>query len=101
MGYESLIKGDLDNLGSLLHESWMIKKDLTEGISNSIIDEYYDIGRNMGAEGGKLLGAGGGGFVLFYVKPEYHDPVIEKLKPLIHIPFKFESDGSKIVLGQI
>jgi len=89
--------GDIDDFGKLLHETWQLKRSLSSQITNSTIDEIYETGMRAGALGGKLLGAGGGGFILFYVKPENQEKVIESLKHLVHVPFKFESSGSQII----
>lgn len=89
---------DLTDLGALLHESWKLKRSLCDSISNSEIDEIYDAGREAGALGGKILGAGGGGFFLFMVKPENQAQVKERLKRLLHVSFKLEDTGSRIVL---
>ncbi|KAF0135242.1 MAG: D-glycero-alpha-D-manno-heptose-7-phosphate kinase [Candidatus Saganbacteria bacterium] len=88
---------DLDEFGRLLNETWKIKRGLTSQISNSKIDEIYDVAIRAGASGGKLLGAGGGGFILFFVKPELQLAVKEKLGKLLHVPFRFENLGSQIV----
>jgi D-glycero-alpha-D-manno-heptose-7-phosphate kinase len=90
----------LDEFGKLLHESWKVKKSLSNKISNSIINEIYEEARSAGALGGKVLGAGGGGFLLFFVKPENQEAVKLKLKNLVHVPFKFENTGSKVALYQ-
>lgn len=87
----------LDDIGLLLHEAWMVKRGLTNKISNSEIDNIYEQARSAGAVGGKLLGAGGGGFLLFYVKPEDQARVKERLKGVLNIPFKFENEGSKVI----
>lgn len=94
-----VLKSDssLDEFGRLLHESWQLKRSLTSQISNSLIDETYEAGRSAGALGGKLLGAGGGGFMLFFVKPEQQPKVKEKLKNLLYVPFRFENLGSQII----
>lgn len=93
-----LVNGNnLDDFGRLLHETWQIKRGLTSKISNSAIDEIYETGRKAGAIGGKLLGAGGGGFMLFFVKPEYQPQVKQALKDLLHVPFRFENLGSQII----
>lgn len=89
--------GPLDDFGKLLDESWRIKKTLSSQISNSRIDEIYAAAKEAGALGGKLLGAGGGGFMLFFVKPELQPKVREKLKDLLYVPFKFENAGSQII----
>lgn len=90
----------LDEFGKLLHESWEIKKSLSDKVSNVLIDETYEAARSAGALGGKILGAGGGGFVIFFVKPKDQKAVKAKLKNLVHVPFKFENTGSKVVLYQ-
>ena len=87
----------LNDFGKLLHEQWKVKKTMTHLISNSRIDEIYDMGRKAGAIGGKLLGAGGGGFMIFFAKPEYQKKIKERLRNLIHVPFTFESLGSQII----
>jgi len=94
-GEESIIK-----FGQLLHESWMIKRSLTEKISSSYIDNIYDVARGGGAIGGKLLGAGGGGFMLIFAKPEHQPTIREKLNKLHCVPFKFENKGSQIIVFQ-
>ena len=88
---------NLDDFGKLLHESWQLKRSLTTKISNSAIDKIYGMGREAGALGGKLLGAGGGGFMLLFVKPELQKNVKEKLKKFLHVPFRFEHSGSQII----
>ncbi len=87
----------LDDFGKLLDESWKIKRSLTSQITNSNIDEIYDAAKSAGALGGKLLGAGGGGFMLLFVRPENKRKVKEKLSKLLHVPFRFENSGSQIV----
>lgn len=88
----------LDELGRLLHEGWRLKRELADGVSTPAIDEIYQAGLAAGAIGGKLLGAGGGGFMLFYVPAEKRAAVREQLRDLIHVGFKIEGEGSKIVL---
>lgn len=88
---------DFDDFGKLLHESWKLKRSLTSQISSSFIDDIYEAGRRAGATGGKLLGAGGGGFMLFFVKPELQQQVKEKLKDFLYVPFRFENLGSRII----
>jgi D-glycero-alpha-D-manno-heptose-7-phosphate kinase len=83
--------------GRLLHQQWMIKREITSRIANASIDEIYETGRRAGAIGGKLLGAGGGGFMAFVVKPEDQPNVRHELEKLLHVPFRFESSGSQIV----
>ncbi|MFA5156129.1 MAG: kinase [Candidatus Omnitrophota bacterium] len=89
---------DLNKFGKLLHESWEIKRDLTHLITTHKINEIYDTALRSGALGGKVLGAGGGGFILLFVPPQYHGRVREKLKRLLHVPFGFEKLGSQVVL---
>jgi D-glycero-alpha-D-manno-heptose-7-phosphate kinase len=83
--------------GKLLHESWMLKRKLTKLISNGSIDDIYQAAMNAGAVGGKLCGAGGGGFILFFVLPEDQDKVKDRLKDLILVPIRFENLGSHLV----
>ena len=83
--------------GELLNEQWKIKKSMTNLITSSKIDDMYDEGIKSGALGGKLLGAGGGGFILFFVPPEKHKQLKENLKNFLHVPFKFDFTGSQIV----
>ena len=90
----------LDHFGRLLDEAWQCKKALSDKVSNSIIDQIYEEAVTGGALGGKILGAGGGGFILFYVKAKHQAKVKDRLKGLIHVPFHFENSGSRIVLYQ-
>ncbi len=91
---------DLLAFGKLLHESWMLKRTLSDRISTHFIDEIYETAKRAGAVGGKLLGAGGGGFILLFVPPEKQKKIKEKLKKLLMIPFKFENLGSQIIFYQ-
>lgn len=88
----------LDDFGRLLHESWQIKRTLTQKITNPAIDEIYEAGLSAGALGGKLLGAGGGGFMLFYVPPERREALRTRLKKLLCVPFSFSTKGSQVVV---
>ena len=88
---------DLNRFGELLHEGWEIKKNLTKEISSKAIDLHYQKAKKSGAVGGKLLGAGGGGFFLFYVPQKSHKNFIKNFKNLAHIPFNFSNEGSKIM----
>ncbi len=88
---------DLDDFGRLLDKTWKLKKETGANISKSAIDEYYDIGISSGALGGKLLGAGGGGFLLFYVPTDKQDNVRMALKGLMEVPFHFENGGTKVI----
>jgi len=87
----------LDNFGDLLNEQWHIKKSLSNKISNKSIDDIYDAAIKAGALGGKLLGAGGGGFMLFYARKENHNKIKKALKNKLFVPFKFEKNGSQII----
>jgi D-glycero-alpha-D-manno-heptose-7-phosphate kinase len=93
-------RGSIRDLGHLLHESWQVKRELAASVSNRQIDEIYDAGRAAGALGGKLLGAGGGGFMVFLVDPNKRECVRERLKNLIHVSIGIDSEGSRIVLYQ-
>jgi D-glycero-alpha-D-manno-heptose-7-phosphate kinase len=88
---------DITEFGRLLHEGWIIKRSLTGRISNPHIDEIYAEARRAGAMGGKILGAGGGGFILLFAKPKYQPGICKRLKKLLHVPFQFESMGSRII----
>ncbi len=100
-GEKILNSGDIDNFGSLLHDAWMEKKALSNLITNSKINSIYDQAMNCGALGGKLLGAGGGGFLLMYMKKKDRAVFLKKNKKLVTIPFNFTSIGSQIILNQI
>ncbi len=91
----------ISDLGKLMDECWRLKKQLSTQVSLPIVDEAYQKALSLGALGGKLLGAGGGGFLLFIAKPEDHEKIIQGLKHFIHVPFKFGSAGSKIVVNDI
>ena len=83
--------------GKLLHEQWQIKKKLSNKISNKKIDDLYDQAINHGAIGGKLLGAGNGGFILFYVEKNKRKKFLKKFNKLLHVPFRFDFTGSQII----
>src|SRR3989338_7111067 len=86
-----------DSFGKLLDESWKLKRSLTNKISTSVIDRIYETAMRSGALGGKLLGAGSGGFMIFFVKPALQDKIKAALKKLLYVPIKFESLGSQII----
>jgi D-glycero-alpha-D-manno-heptose-7-phosphate kinase len=88
----------ITEFGRLLHESWKIKRTLTHKITNPTLDEIYEAGLSAGALGGKLLGAGGGGFMAFFVPPERRNALRERLKKLLCIPFAFSKKGSHVVV---
>ena len=96
---EYLAKGKLDDFGYLLHESWSKKKELSKHISSNFIDNLYEKGLKNGAIGGKILGAGGGGFLLFYVDEKKIPKFKKSFKNYTVIPFKFENKGSKIIFN--
>jgi len=89
--------GSLDAFGDLLDESWHLKRSLSGAVSNTQVDEIYAEAKRGGARGGKLLGAGGGGFVLFYVPPDCRKQVRERLRNLLWVPFRFDTTGSQII----
>ena len=94
---ETLCAGNLDGFGEVLHAGWMLKRTLAAGISSPASDGWYDLARRHGAVGGKLLGAGGGGFLLLYAHPDRHAEIAGSLPELRPIPFRFEPQGSKII----
>jgi D-glycero-alpha-D-manno-heptose-7-phosphate kinase len=94
---EALLRNDLDGFGELLHAGWMEKRELASGISKPCIDEWYERARMHGAIGGKVLGAGGGGFLLLYAPSEKHPAICEALSELKPISFRFEPQGSKLI----
>ncbi len=94
---DCLYTGQLNQFGKILHENWMLKQRLASQISNSQINEIYDAGLRAGATGGKLLGAGGGGFMLFYCEKDRQPKLMEALKPLEKFDFAFEREGSKVI----
>ena len=88
---------DLDEFGKLLDVSWQLKRRTGDKISTSSIDELYALGMRAGALGGKLLGAGGGGFLLFYVRPENRQSVLDAMKDFMVVPFRFEEGGTQLI----
>jgi D-glycero-alpha-D-manno-heptose-7-phosphate kinase len=94
---DSLNRHEIDNVGKILHQGWLYKKELASGISNLEIDKYYQSVIEAGATGGKILGAGGGGFILVYAPQEYQSNVRSVLSNLHEIKFKIEPQGSKII----
>lgn len=88
---------DLDDFGRLLDLTWQLKRQTGGSVSTDSIDMLYQKGINAGALGGKLLGAGGGGFLVFYVQPEYQESVKSAMDGLMHIPFSFENEGTKVI----
>ena len=90
----------INEFGTLLHQSWAYKRELSDRVSTPEIDAIYDAALKAGASGGKLLGAGGGGFILFFAKPEFHKKIKTALNHLVHVPFEFENTGSRVLLYQ-
>lgn len=88
---------DLDEFGRLLDYTWNLKRQTGAAVSTSNIDYLYQKGISAGALGGKLLGAGGGGFLIFYVQPEYRESVMRAMSDLLYIPFKFEDGGTRVI----
>jgi D-glycero-alpha-D-manno-heptose-7-phosphate kinase len=96
---DELSAGNLDSIGHLLHESWELKKQLASRISNGKIDEIYQAARRAGALGGKITGAGGGGFLLLYCPHENQDALRSALSDLQELPFQLEGDGTKVIFN--
>ena len=90
---------DLTAFGRLLHESWLAKRSLSQQVSNPLIDKIYAAARDAGALGGKLIGAGGGGFMLLFARPSDHERIRDRLAKLVHVPFRFERSGSRIIFS--
>lgn len=91
-------KVPIDKFGELLEQSWKYKRGLSDRVTSPEIDQIYDDAKQAGAIGGKILGAGGGGFLLLFVKPELQPKVLERLSHLIHVPFQFDNSGSRVVV---
>ena len=94
---DKLRQGDVDAIGDLLHESWELKKQLASKISNGDVDDLYAIARKAGATGGKIAGAGGGGFLLLYCPPGQQEHLRQELHMLQELPFNLGQDGSKVI----
>jgi D-glycero-alpha-D-manno-heptose-7-phosphate kinase len=94
---EALQDGKLDSFGEALHENWLLKKTLTASVSSDTIDNWYDVARASGAIGGKILGAGAGGFLMFYAPEHTHDAITRSLLHLRRVNFGFEPLGSRII----
>ena len=94
---DELQKNNVEVLGDILHENWLLKKSLTHGISSPVLDHWYETALRAGATGGKLLGAGGGGFLIFYVPSDKRDNVIQALPELKPVEFEFGRSGSRII----
>lgn len=98
---DALSKGDMESFGAILHQNWCLKQTLAKSVSNEEIDGYYSIARKNGALGGKLLGAGGGGFLLFVADPESHRRILDALPNLKHVDFDFDFQGTQIVYSKV
>lgn len=96
---KSLTQGQFDDFGKLMHESWILKKRMAGQITNGVIDDMYELARRSGAIGGKITGAGGGGFLLLYVPYERQSAVRSALCDLQELPFRLESDGTKVIFN--
>jgi D-glycero-alpha-D-manno-heptose-7-phosphate kinase len=96
---DELLNGNIDAIGELLHESWLLKKQLASQISNGAIEDLYNTARGAGAVGGKITGAGGGGFILLYCPYEKQKKLRSTLSRLQELPFRLEADGSKIIFN--
>lgn len=99
--YELLLRGDVDRYGELLHEHWEHKRRLASKMTDPVLDEHYQVARQAGAVGGKLIGAGGGGFFMLYVRPQARERVLRALlaRGLRPLPFRFELDGARVLLN--
>ncbi len=88
---------DLSQFGRLLHETWQLKRSLSSRIAPQFVDDIYARARKAGAIGGKLLGAGGGGFILFFAQPDMHEHIKKELSDLLYVPFEFETGGTNVI----
>ena len=88
----------MEEFGKLLHESWLLKQTLAKTITNNKINEIYESGRKAGAIGGKILGAGGGGFILFVAPKNKQREIKKALANLVYVNFRFDNDGSKVIV---
>ena len=95
---KELQNNNINAMGELLHQNWMLKKSLASGITNPLIDEAYDKALSAGATGGKLLGAGGAGFMIFYVPEDSHEAVRTALSNLREMEFEMDNSGASIVM---
>ena len=94
---DALYQQDFHKFGKTLHKSWLLKKQLSSNISNKLIDNFYNKALKNGAIGGKLLGAGGGGFLLFYCDQRNHDKLRKAMSPMRELRFKLDNEGSKVL----
>jgi D-glycero-alpha-D-manno-heptose-7-phosphate kinase len=96
---DALHRGDLQSFGPILHENWQLKKTMAQGVTNAGIDAAYEAARAAGATGGKILGAGAGGFFIFYADEDRHQAITAALAPMRRIDFSFEDTGSQIIFA--
>ena len=89
----------IDEFALLLHEGWMLKRGMSDAVSNEEIDRIYQTARDAGAIGGKILGAGGGGFMLLCAPPHAHKKIRQNLSSLLEVPFEFERTGTQIIFA--
>lgn len=97
--FNELKKDTIRSFGEILHANWMYKRELAKGVTSPEIDKWYGIARKHGAEGGKILGAGGGGFMLLYAPHEKHEEIKQSLSELRSVDFQFENQGSQIIFN--
>ena len=100
-GEKLLNAGKIDEFGQLLNDAWYLKKKLSKSITNSKIDELYNLALRNGALGGKLLGAGGGGFLLLYMHPKFRKKFLKNNKKLINVPFNFTNEGAQVIFKDL
>jgi D-glycero-alpha-D-manno-heptose-7-phosphate kinase len=100
-GEKLLNSGNIDDFGKLLNHAWILKKKLSNSISNKRIDDIYNFAIKNGSLGGKLLGAGGGGFLLMYMKKKHQKSFFKQNKKLINIPFNFTNEGSQVIFRDL
>ena len=101
LGEKMIKSGNIDDFGKLLHNAWIEKKELSKSITSHKIDELYKISIQNGALGGKLLGAGGGGFLLVYMAKEKQKSFLNKIKNITNIPFNFSNKGCEVILNSL
>ena len=94
---EALISGNLNRFGEILNENWLLKQQLASSISNETVNKYYQLAMDNGALGGKLLGAGGGGFLLFYCEKDRQEQLRNAMSDLVELPFEFDNSGTKVI----
>ena len=96
-GLQAIMEANMTAFGQLLHESWQMKRQLSKHVSTPAIDSIYEAGMKAGAIGGKLLGAGGGGFIIFFAEPDKQEAIRQALSELTYVSCKFEQEGTKVI----